>query len=288
MHLALSDGRLGLGLTLRALADLAEDCGYGGLEPDSDVFFASTPSEQQEFVTRIGERSLSWHLSALPGQLGTSTDEAGFDRLLAEVGRRAPVLAAAGVGAFSTWIAPANDEAPFPDVLDLHRRRLDRLAPVLREHGLRLALEYVGPATSRHGRRHPFVHTLAGTRELIAATRDPGAFGLLLDSFHWYTAGETAVDLRALSPGEVLGVDLNEAPRRPREEQRDRERALPGGTGRIDAEGFLRAVHDIGYAGPVFAEPFDASLDPLPAATKASVAATALRRALVRAGVSGV
>ena len=45
----------------------------------------------------------------------------------------------------------------------------DALARVLREHGLRLGLEYVGTATSLTSRKYPFIHTLAETRELIEA-----------------------------------------------------------------------------------------------------------------------
>jgi sugar phosphate isomerase/epimerase len=154
-----------------------------------------------------------------------------------------------------------------------HARRLREVAEVLGNHGLRLGLEYVGPRTSWVSARYPFIHTLAETRELIAEIgRDD--VGLVLDSWHWYTAGETASDLRGLANRDVVACDLNDAPRSvPVAEQRDGVRELPCATGVIDLRAFLKALVAIGYDGPVRAEPFNATLRSLPA--EAAVAATA-------------
>ena len=71
-------------------------------------------------------------------------------------------------------------------------------------------------------------------RELIAEIgRDD--VGLVLDSWHWYTAGETADDLRGLTNRDVVACDLNDAPRSvPVDQQRDGVRELPCATGVID------------------------------------------------------
>jgi sugar phosphate isomerase/epimerase len=286
VHLALSAGRLGLSVDLQRLPVLAAQFGFAGVEPDSGSFFAAAADERGEFLHRIRERALDWRLSALPGALGTTSNDEQFELLLLEVRRRAPVLANAGVAAFSTWLAPANDEAPFGEVLELHRRRLDRLAPVLRAHGLRLALEYVGPLTWRKRRRHEFVHSLSGARRLIEGTQHAESFGVLLDSFHWHTAHETPGDIRLLSPDEILGVDLNDAVAgRVTDEQVDLERELPGATGGIDLTGFLQALHAVGYTGPVFAEPFGKANDALPDEARAAHAHSALGRVFRRAAI---
>ena len=47
--------------------------------------------------------------------------------------------------------------------------------------------------------RFPFVHTMAEMKELIAEIGRDNV-GLVLDSWHWYTAGETDADMKALSP----------------------------------------------------------------------------------------
>jgi sugar phosphate isomerase/epimerase len=116
-------------------------------------------------------------------------------------------------------------------------------------------------------------------RELIAEIgRDD--IGLVLDSWHWYTAGETVEDLRGLSGGDVVACDLNDAPRSvPVEQQRDGVRELPCATGVIDLRGFLKTLAAIGYDGPVRAEPFNATLRTLPPEEAVAATARAMKRA---------
>lgn len=85
--------------------------------------------------------------------------------------------------------------------------------------------------------------------------------GLILDTYHWYTAGEDAAQLEGLTDKDIVSVDLNDA-RADREidEQQDLDRRLPFDTGVIDLDGFLHAVGAAGYTGPVKIEPFMASL----------------------------
>ena len=101
-------------------------------------------------------------------------------------------------------------------------------------------------------------------RELIAEIGRDNV-GLVLDSWHWYTAGETAEDLRGLANRDVVACDLNDAPRSvPVDQQRDGVRELPCATGVIDLRAFLKALAAIGYDGPVRAEPFNATLRTMP------------------------
>lgn len=52
------------------------------------------------------------------------------------------------------------------------------------------------------------------------------------------------------------------------DEQIDNERQLPGATGIIDSTGFLHALRDMNYEGPVVVEPFDRRLNDEPAAER--------------------
>jgi sugar phosphate isomerase/epimerase len=160
-----------------------------------------------------------------------------------------------------------------------HARRLREVAVVLGDHGLRLGLEYVGPRTSWVPTRYPFIHTLAETRELIAEIGRDNV-GLVLDSWHWYTAGETAQDLYDLANRDVVACDLNDAPRSvPVDQQRDGVRELPCATGVIDLRAFLKTLAALGYDGPVRADPFNATLRALPAEEAGAATARAMRQA---------
>ena len=136
---------------------------------------------------------------------------------------------------------------------------------MLGDHGLRLGLEYVGPRTSWTASRYPFIHTLAETRELIAEIGRDGV-GLVLDSWHWYTAGETAEDLRGLANRDVVACDLNDVPRSvPVDQQRDGVRELPvrdrGHRPEGIPEGTRRRSDSTDRSR---AEPFNATLRTLP------------------------
>lgn len=52
---------------------------------------------------------------------------------------------------------------------------------------------------------------MAGAKQLIAAIGAKN-LGLVLDSWHWYTAHETAADLETLTNDQIVAVDLNDAP----------------------------------------------------------------------------
>jgi len=59
-------------------------------------------------------------------------------------------------------------------------------------------------------------------------------------------------------------VDLNDAPPGvPKDQQLDGRRELPCATGVIEAASFLNALQQIGYDGPVRAEPFNKTLNDL-------------------------
>jgi sugar phosphate isomerase/epimerase len=132
--------------------------------------------------------------------------------------------------------------------------------------------------------RYPFVHTMAETKDLIAEMGQPNV-GLVLDSWHWYTAGDKKADLLALKPAEVVSVDLNDAPAGlPVEQQVDSRRELPAATGVIDVASFLGALKEIGFTGPVRVEPFNEPVRRMPPEQAIAAAKAALDKAFSQVG----
>jgi sugar phosphate isomerase/epimerase len=107
----------------------------------------------------------------------------------------------------------------------------------------------------------------------------------VLDSWHWYTSGETRKDLLTLRGDQVVSVDLNDAPSGiPVDQQIDGKRELPAATGVIDAATFLGALQTIGYDGPVRAEPFNDVVRKMPADQALTATKTAIDKAFGRIG----
>jgi len=188
-------------------------------------------------------------------------DDAKFREGLSGLPKRAAALQKAGASRMGTWIIPCHDELTYVQNFKQHATRLRECAKILKDNGLRFGIEYVGPQTLRVSKRYPFLHTMKEARELNAEIGIDN-MGLIMDSWHWYTAGETAADLATLTNQEIVACDLNDAPKgKTVNEQMDLERELPMATGVIDLKTFLNGLVEVGYDGPVRAEPFNQPLN---------------------------
>jgi len=255
MFTNLSAGALGLSLDHPAAIDKAAEHGYGGVSPDlGHLRSLGSAAAVAEHGAAVRERGLEWGMAGLPIGLDAPAEE--FRAQLVELPGALALLNGAGIGRVGTWLRPMHDELDHRQNWRLHLGRLALVAEILADSGMRLGLEYIGPKTFWSTERFPFIHSLRETRELIAETGASNV-GLILDSYHWYTAGESAADLEGLTDADIVSVDINDARAdRERDEQQDLDRRLPFDTGVIDLEGFLGAVHAAGYTGPVLVEPF--------------------------------
>lgn len=253
--------------------DLARRHGFVGVDLRLD--------KQEKRIREIGVERLKraiadagllpGYCSILPGKM--SCDDKTWREGIERVATLAKLAEQLGYTRTATVVLPFDDELPFDAFFDLHVRRINEAAPVLADHGLSLALEYVSPVTRRAGHKHLFIYDLAGLRRLCRAT-DHTNVGLLLDSFHWHCAGETVADIEALSEDEVVVVHVNDViAKRAVEKQVVTERALPCETGLIDLAGFIGALDKIGYDGPITSEPTNprwSGMDPEQAVTELS------------------
>src|SRR5579884_1627411 len=178
---------------------------------------------------------------------------------------------------------PSNADRPYVANFRLYARRLGAIARVLADNNVRFGLEYVAPRTLLLAQRYPFIHTMAEMKELMAEIRQPNV-GMVLDSWHWYHAGDTAADILGLKPSEVVSVDLNDAPASvPKEAMQDGSRELPAATGIIDVRTFLRSLARIDFHGPVRAEPFNKAVNSMPPEQAIQAAMAALKKAFAEA-----
>lgn len=271
MFKSLAAGAIGVKGTTEEIAALAGEHGFQGISFDAGEAADRLDRGELDSLKAIYESH-----GLRPGAMGLPVqfrkEEETFERDLAGLDRQAAAAEAMGCRRCATWILPASDELQFAENFDLHRRRLKACAEILGAHGLSLGLEFVGPKTSRAGRKSEFLYDMKGMLGLVEAIGGENV-GLLLDCWHWYCTGGTVEQILALRADQVVHVHVNDAPAGVAvDEQIDNQRALPGETGVIDAAGFLGALSIIEYAGSVMAEPFSQTVRALPA--DAAVAAT--------------
>ncbi len=273
MRPCLNRATLGQG-SFEEFLDAASAAGFpaveGGIEPLVEIADKSGIEAAAEILKK---RNLV--MAAFGASATWQKDDAEFEKTFPNLQKHAEVAAKLGIVRSLTWIPPAAGVS-FKERWDEITPRLRRMYDALRGAGIRFGVEFIGPKTLRK-KGNDFIHTMKQGRDLADAL-GPDA-GLLVDAFHWYTSGATIDDLEAMPVGNVIHVHVNDAPDRPRDEQIDGERLLPG-EGVIDLKGFLGALKRMHYTGAVSVETFSAELRTLPMAAAAAKAKAALDKVL--------
>lgn len=277
MTMDLVCGNLGVSASQREAVELAARHGFESVEANGGQL-ASLPDDQlAELKSLMKGKGVVFGAAGLP--LEFRQDQARFEADLKKLPGFAAGLHRAGVDRACTWLSPCDGKLTYLQNFRQHAARLRAAAQALKDHGVRLGLEYVAPKTSWARGRYTFIHTLAEMKDLIAEI-NTGNVGLVLDSWHWWHAGDSAADLLTLRPEDVIAVDLNDAPAGiPKDQQVDNRRELPCATGVIDLGAFLNALNQIGYDGPVRAEPFSQAVRQMSKEDACAAAASALKKA---------
>ncbi len=270
-------GAIGVRADQRRAIELAHRHGFESVSPEPRYLATLDAAEVDDLLAGLKEKQLVWGAAGLPVEF--RADEATFEKDLRALPRLAQAMERAGVTRVGTWLKPNHDELTYTANFRQHVRRLRSCASILSDAGIRLGFEYVGPKTLWAATRHSFIHTMAETKELNAEI-GLNNVGLVLDSWHWYTAHEDADDLRSLTNSDIVACDLNDAPQGVAiDEQIDNRRNLPTDTGVIDLSTFLGVLVEVGYDGPIRAEPFNQQLNAMEDDAATATTAKAMQRA---------
>jgi len=269
---SLSTGAIGIrDLDLRAQIALAGQTGWAGLVVDArQVANLGVPATRQALAA-AGVQAASWGLP-----FAWNREESVHTAGIRDLPLLAATMAELGCTRVTTWMPPGSNERPYGENLAWHVARFRPIAEILRASGCALGIEYIGPKAFRTQFAHPFECDLDGYRRVREAIGVAG-IGLLLDAWHLWHSGSMA-DIRRLTAEEIVAVHVNDAPAgtTPRDELVDTVRALPGETGRIPLDDFVRELDRLGYAGPVTPEPFSARLNDLAGRDAAAASREAL------------
>ncbi len=277
MTLCLSCGSIGVSANQAEAIALAHRYGFESVEASGEYLAGLAPGPLAELLADMKQKKVVFGAAGLSVEF--RQDDARFADGMGKLPLIADGLRRAGVDRVGTWLMPCHPSLPFVQNFKQHAKRLREVALVLKDRGQRLGMEYVGTPTVRNSQRYPFIHTLAEMKDLVGEI-GTGNVGVVLDSWHWWTAGDTEADLLGLSNQDVISVDLNDAPSGvPLAQQVDGRRELPAATGVIDVATFLTALNKIGYDGPVRAEPFNKPLNDLGNEEACAATIQALRKA---------
>jgi sugar phosphate isomerase/epimerase len=278
MYSSLNTGAIGVKATLAEGLELASKHGFRGYHLNIAEAHQVGAAQVADLAQDKNVRLSAWNFPVEFRQ-----DEARYKSDLLELPKFAKTAAELGVFRTSTWILPCSDTLTYRQNFDLHATRLKNAAEILLYYGIRLGLEYVAPKTFWSSKRYTFMHTLGEMLELCEAV-GPNA-GLLLDSFHWFTAHETVDHLKQLHNLHIVEAHINNAPKLPADEQQDLSRTLPDETKTINLKAYLQTLQAVGYDGPVMVEPFSKTLSKLSADEACAATAKSLKKVWKQAGL---
>ena len=234
---------------------LAKKYGFSYIEAGAQEVMENGVENVRALLQKHGMQISSANLPFHPTQLDDDAFAAAMEALPAQ----AAALSAVGCTRCIIWIFPASDTLTKEENYAFHVKRLSAAAAVLKEYGMRLGLEFIGPYTGRKGKKYVCLYT---AEEMLKLAKDCGDnVGLLFDAYHWYTGAHNR-DVFDHIPDEscIVSVHVNDAPVGDPLELPDSPRALPGETGMIDIACVINGLRKLGYTGPVIAEPFSPKL----------------------------
>ena len=282
MFPSFNPGHVGIQVSLREGLAMAERHGFGGFDAQlaqiHEEVLAHGAAATRDLFARHGLRFGCWNLPFMPYRVSEDEWRSWLDRL-------PPMLASAreaGALRAGMWILSGSDERAYAENMAFHVARFAPIARLLADHDIRLGLEFIGPETAQRSFKHPFIRSVRETSELARAI-GPNC-GQLIDAWHWHASGGTRADLHGLTCGQLVHIHVDDAPAGVSLDRlQDDRRRLPCTTGVIDIEGFMQALADAGYDGPVTAEPFDPEVSALPAESAAALTAKTTRHAVALA-----
>ncbi|AEF81131.1 sugar phosphate isomerase/epimerase family protein [Leadbettera azotonutricia] len=253
MYKGFSSGMLGFGgRKIEEDIPLAVKYGYGGIIID---IVEESKKDPAQFNDLLAKNKLKNGGFGLPVEFRQSEEK--FEEGLKKFPACCEFAQKTGALRCITWLSPASDTLDYKSNFELHKTRLAKAAKILENHGIRFGLEFVGPPSSRKGKKYEFIHNLATLDELLDAI-GASNMGYLMDVYHWDLAGQSYKDFKKI-PGKewVVMAHINDAPAGlAPEDQQDLERELPGATGVLKIGDFMKGLQDLKYDGPVYVEPF--------------------------------
>lgn len=281
--LALNPGLIGVKANLQEAIDYAIKYGYEAVSPYINEAINYSEGQLADTLAKARAAKLDWDTTNIPVEYRQSKTK--FNDDFKGLKKFVQTMEKMGATRLNTWIISSSRDLTYSENMKQMSYRLGECCKVMKDHGVRLGLEYLGMRTLLTANRYPFVCTLKECRELIANI-DESNVGMVLDTFHWYCADDKIEDIRTLKAEEVTHVDLNDARTGfTRLEQLDGKRELPMATGVINTKDFMQGLLDIGFDGPLRTEPFNQVLNDMDNDVALKLNIESLRKAMATVGL---
>lgn len=276
-------GSIGHVLSFPESCELANKLGFNAV--NLDLSFIRRRGSKS-VLTLLSQHNLLASAFACSARINTKFSEIDFKESLIEFENDCRLAKESGYQRCVGFIQPSSNELDFYDHFKILSNRLKEIKPILLKNNIKLGLEFIGPPTMRVEAKYDFIHTIDGLRALIATADCKNIIGFKLDTMHWYASGAGLLDLRKMSPIEIIYIEIMDAM-----DGFDRlsvpefSRKLPSPDGIIDVVGFLREINQLGYKGPIVVEPWNEEIKRLSCEEAAKRIKKSLDECMIAAGI---
>ncbi|OCR01942.1 hypothetical protein BCD67_05525 [Oscillatoriales cyanobacterium USR001] len=242
------------------ICDLAHKYRFDGINIDLSLPNPLSPAECKELLNQMNLKPVAF---GFPVKLFDSQKE--FEESLPEFQSQARRASEIGCHLTLCYIPPFSNDLNFNDRFIQTSDRLRELKSILEKYDIKIGFEFIGPTETRLNSKYDFIHTIDGTRALIASAGLYGYGGFKFDIHHWQNSGAGVLDIHHMDLEYLLYIELNDGlPGYDIFTIPEFERELPFTTGVTDIENFLKALRKKGYQGPVAVEPWNQGIKNLP------------------------
>jgi hypothetical protein len=154
-YMDLSCGRLGVKATLPEAMDLAVRHGFEAVDPDANYFSQLSDLQIGDLLDQMKAKGLRFGPAGLP--VDFRKDDTTFYAGLKALPETCKALQRAGVWRVSTYILSFDRNLSYLQNFRSHPYRLRACAQIMKDHGQKLGLEYLGPMTLWRRERHAFI-----------------------------------------------------------------------------------------------------------------------------------
>ena len=242
-----------------AMLEMAKKYGFDAIE--------ATPALVAEYGVentkkKIEETGVVISVFSMPFRPVESSLE-DYEKNLAAFEEKVQMMEDVGCKICFTFVRSSSDDYEYEENYKVHIERWKPVCDILKKHGMRMALEFLGPKTTMLKKKYPFIRT---ADELLPLCRQFGDnCGLAFDFWHWYSSGADRDVFEKIDGTKyIYHVHLNDALPGNVDELMDKPRELVGKSGVIDTQFLLSKINEYGYDGYCISESFSETLKKLP------------------------
>ncbi len=251
----LNAGALGVTGHQSEIIELALTYGFGGMDLNVVEFATRARLKGVEYARRLFD-SGKMKLGSFALPVDWEADEETFAKDMKKLPEYAQAAVAAGCTRCIATVAPANDQRPYHENFEFHKRRFQEICQALEPAGVRFGVGFRAAEYLRKNQAFQFVHDLDALTLLLNMVAAPN-IGLLLDIWDVVVAGGSLDSVRKLPPSQIVAVHVADLPPAAGNGEIDeKSRLLPAAEGaRIDITTLLVYLKSVGYEGPITPRP---------------------------------